>query len=110
MLYRVSSNNSQKSRLVGSWAQHAAEVQGRAGKGSRGADLRPCSRQVHRVSLVACWLGASPLDITGLISSMNTSQSSYCQKLYTACTSAPSQWGKLACGGKGAGGVHQHST
>ena len=54
---------------------------------TRSADLRPCSRQVHRVSLVACWVGASPLDITGLISSMKTSHSSYCQKLYIACTS-----------------------
>ena len=63
--------------------------QGRAGLGraGQGSDLRPTSRQVQRVSLVACCVAASPLDITGLISSMKTSHSSYCQKLYTACTS-----------------------
>ncbi len=63
--------------------------QGRAGQGraGQGSDLRPTSRQVQRVSLVACCVAASPPDITGLINSMKTSHSSYCQKLYTACTS-----------------------
>jgi len=71
--------------------------QGRAGQGragqdraGQGSDLRPTSRQVQRVSLVACCVAASPPDITGLISSMKTSHSSYCQKLYTACTSPKS--------------------
>lgn len=93
-LDRVLSNNPSKTILTGSsTSQTIAGTKGQRDKAAeRCTHLSPCSRQVHRVSLVACWLGASPPDITGLISSMKTSHSSYCQKLYTACTPhAPSQ-------------------
>ena len=55
--------------------------------------LRPVSRQIHRVSLKACLSASAPSSellraMTGFTSSMNTSQSSYWNQLYSACAAA----------------------